>query len=92
MNHWEDLKSFDGLDNRREAMILLDRLGSDENRSRFIESLIPWSQLGFSNCPVTVQGPCSSVAAYFMLVSVCNELGVSISNAMKKLEAEIKKG
>lgn len=86
MSHWTDLKSFDGLDNRREMMVLLERLGSDERRSKFIESIVPWSHLGFAGCPATVQGPCDPVAAYFMLVSTCNELGVSINDAMKKLE------
>lgn len=92
MSHWADLKSFDGLDNRREMMILLERLGSDERRSKFIESLVPWSRLGFAGCPVKVRGPCDPVAAYFLLVSTCNELGVSINDAMCRLELEVKKG
>lgn len=91
MSHWNDLKSFDGLDNRREVMILLDRLGSDKMREKFIKSLIPWSRLGFASCPVTMHGPCDSVTAYFMLVSTCNELGVSINDAVRELESLVKK-
>lgn len=86
MQHYADLKSFDGLDNRREVMILLERLGSDRRRAKFIESLIPSSMRGFGGCLLEVTGPCDPVAAYFTLVGVCNELGVSINVAAKKLE------
>lgn len=81
-----ELSTFDGLDNRREIMILLDRLGSDKRRAAFLESLIPSSMKGFAGCPMRVSGNCDSVAAYFMLVSVCNELGVSINTAARKLD------
>ena len=86
-----ELESFDGLDNRREIMILLERLGTDERRARFIESLIPSSLKGFAGCPMKVHGPCDSVAAYFMLVSTCNELGVPINVAARKLEGVVSK-
>lgn len=67
-------------------MILLFRLGSDQARARFIESLIPLSLKGFAGCPMEVRGNCDPAAAYFMLVGVCNELGVSINDAARKLE------
>ena len=86
MTHYDDLRTFDGLDNRREVMILLFRLGSDQARARFIESLIPLSLKGFAGCPMEVRGNCDPAAAYFMLVGVCNELGVSINDAARKLE------
>ena len=85
-----ELESFDGLDNRREIMILLQRLGSDERRARFIESLIPNSAKGFADCPMKVRGACDPVAAYYMLVGVTNELGVSINEAARLLELEVK--
>ena len=81
-----ELQTFDGLDNRREVMILLQRLGSDARRAQFIESLIPMSLRGFADCPMKVAGACDPAAAYFMLVGVCNELGVSINTAASKLE------
>lgn len=87
-----ELETFDGLDNRKEVMILLQRLGSDQRRARFIESLIPSSLKGFAECPMRVRGNCGTVAAYHMLVGVCNELGVSINAAAKMLEAEVKRG
>lgn len=84
-----ELDTFDGLDNRREVMILLDRLGSDTRRARFLESLIPHSLKGFAGCPMKVNGNCDAVAAYYMLVSICNELGVSINYAAQQLERTI---
>ena len=89
MGHHADLQTFDGLDNRREVMILLHRLGSDERRARFLESLIPKSLNGFAGCPMKVRGNCDTVAAYYMLVGVCNELGVSINYAARRLEDEV---
>lgn len=81
-----ELETFDGLDNRREVMILLERLGSDRRRAEFLESLIPNSLKGFAACPMKVRGNCDPVAAYYMLVGVCNELGVSINVAARKLD------
>lgn len=91
MSNHADLKTFDGRDNRREIMILLERLGSDKRRARFLESLIPHSMNAFAGAPLKVTGACDAVSAYFMLVSVCNELGVSINTAAAKLEKEVKK-
>lgn len=85
-----ELYTFDGLDNRRDVMLLLQRLSTDLHRARFIESLIPCSLKTFAGCPLRVCGPCDSVTAYFMLVSVCNELGVPISEAVTRLEREVR--
>jgi hypothetical protein len=85
-----ELDTFDGLDNRKEIMILLQRLGGDKRRAKFLESLIPSSMKGFAGCPVKVQGSCDPVTAYYMLVSVCNELGVSINTAAAKLDRVVK--
>ena len=97
--HWcikmgtkSELDTFDGRDNRKEIMTLLLRLGSDRRRAVFIESLIPTSLKGFAGCRMKVVGNCGPVAAYFMMVSVCNELGVSINVAARKLEAIVKSG
>lgn len=87
-----EIETFDGLDNRREVMILLERLGSDQRRAQFIESLIPLSLKGFAGCPMKVQGVCDSVRAYFMLVGVCNELGVPINEMARRLEREVSRG
>ena len=87
-----ELETFDGLDNRREVMILLQRLGSDQRRARFLESLIPSSLKGFAGCPMKVQGGCDPISAYYMLVGVCNELGVSINIAAQRLDREVSCG
>lgn len=81
-----ELDTFDGLDNRREVMILLDRLGSDERRARFLLSLVPASATGFANVPAEFHGRCDAVTAYFMLVAVCNEVGVSVNEAARRLD------
>ena len=86
-----ELDTFDGLDNRREIMILLQRLGSDERRAAFLESLIPKSMNGFAGCPMKVRGVCTPISAYHMLVGICNELGVSINEAARRLDRVVKK-
>lgn len=91
MKNQEDLKTFDGLDNRKEIMMMLVRLSTDQRRAKFIESLIPLSLNGFAGCPMKVKGPCDPVRAYYMMVSVCNELGVSINEAARRLEQEVKR-
>ena len=84
-----ELESFDGLDNRREIMVLLQRLGSDSKRAKFLESLIPNSAKGFAGVPMKVQGNCDPIAAYYMLVGITNELGVSINQAARLLDREV---
>ena len=84
-----EIETFDGLDNRRELIILLQRLGSDGRRARFLESLVPNSLKGFAGCPIKVRGDCNPVTAYFILVGICNELGVPINIAASKLERAI---
>jgi hypothetical protein len=87
-----ELETFDGRDNRKEIIILLERLGTDARRARFLESLIPASLKGFAGCPMKVRGNCDAVAAYFILVGVCNELGVSINEAARRLERTVSRG
>lgn len=72
-------------------MILLERLGSDQRRARFLESLIPMSLRGFAGCPMKVTRRCDPVSAYYMLVGVCNELGVSINEAARRLDKVVSK-
>lgn len=86
-----ELETFDGRDNRREIMMLLVRLGSDRRRAAFLESLIPESRKGFAGCPMKVTKRCDPISAYFMLVGVCNELGVSVNKAAQKLDKIVSK-
>lgn len=87
-----ELDVFDGLDNRRELMILLDRLGSDQRRAAFLCSVVSRSRNGFANTNVQVVKYCDSVTAYYMLVGICNELGVSISAAARQLDEVVRRG
>jgi hypothetical protein len=86
-----ELETFCGLDNRREIMTLLVRLDSDQRRAAFLESLIPNSLNGFAAAPMKVRGKADPVSAYYMMVSICNELGVSINVAAQKLEKIVKR-
>jgi hypothetical protein len=86
-----ELNTFDGLDNRREVMILLNRLGSDQARANFLTELVGQSRNGFSGTRPQVVSHCDAVTAYFMMVSICNELGVSINYAAKRLDKVIQK-
>ena len=86
-----EIDTFDGLDNRREIMILLDRLGADHLRAEFLTSLIPLSLKGFAAAPMRVAGNCDAVSAYYMLVGVCNELGVSINEAARRLDQVVRR-
>ena len=84
-----ELETFDGLDNRRELMILLQRLGSDQARANFISKVVSLSSRGFAGTKATVTQHCDPVAAYFLLVDCCNSLGVSINAAARMLEREV---
>ena len=86
-----EIESFDGLDSRREIMILLQRLGSDKARAKVLESLLPASANGFAGLPIKVRGPCDPIAAYYMLIGVTNELGVSINEAARRLENRVRR-
>lgn len=87
-----ELEVFDGLDNRKEVMVLLDRLGSDQRRAAFLCSVVSKSRNGFANTNVQVVKYCDSVTAYYMLVSICNELGVSINTAARRLDEVVRRG
>lgn len=89
--------SFDGLDNRRELMILLQRLGSklplqlaNECRAKFLQGLIPHSIGALAGIPIKVQ-PCDPVSAYHYLVAITGVLEVPIDKAARLLEQEVKR-
>lgn len=86
-----ELSTFDGKDNRKEIMKMLFQLPDDSKRAKFLQSLIPHSLNGFANKPLEVTGNCSPIAAYYMMVGMCNELGVNINYAASRLEKEVKK-
>jgi len=90
-----DYKTFDGLDNRKEVMLLLGRLGEclpeekqARRRARFLHKLLALSQSGLSGCGMEIT-PCSLVDAYFAFLAITGTLGVPIAQAMCLLEKEI---
>src|SRR5215472_10844101 len=97
MNHLEDMAVFDGADNRKEILILLDRLvhGLSEKqaglaRARFLERLLSYSQTGFQTRHLR-SIPLGHTDAYFAFIAITNALGVPITTAVLVLEEEIKK-
>lgn len=89
--------SFDGLDNRREVMILFMRLGqslptplADARRAKFLQGLIPHSIGALASAPLIVQ-PCDPVAAYNLMVQICGVLEVPIDKAARLLDEEVRK-
>jgi len=84
--------SFCGLDNRRELMRLMVRLGEglpDEHarrlRARFLQSLLPASTTSMAGLALSVT-PCSAVEGYHLLVAITGCLGVPIDEAAARLE------
>ena len=88
-------KSFDGLDNRREIIILFQRLGeglpdviANQWRAKWLQSLIPHSVSGMATAPLIVQ-PCDPIEAYRLFVAITGVLGVPIDKAAKMLDEEV---
>jgi hypothetical protein len=88
--------SFDGLDNRRELMVLFERLGDPlpealkrEKRAEFLRKMIRLSGNGFADKKATVR-PCDAVEAYFQFVAITGCLQVDINRAAKMLEDELR--
>ncbi len=89
--------SFDGLDNRRELLILFERLGkhlpqplADIARGQWLVDLIvvtmgPWHKGQFA-CQ-----PCCPAEAYNMCVAICGVLGVSIDEAARLLDDTVRR-
>ena len=87
--------SFDGLDNRRELMILFQKLGqhlpkfqADERRAMFLRALVkrygsPWKYVAIT--------PCDPVAAYWMFTAITGCLEVPIDAAARLLDEEVRK-
>lgn len=89
--------SFDGLDNRRTVMDLMNRLGhgldearANRRRAAALLSLIPMSVQGFASCPIKVS-PCGVAEAYHLFIAITGVLGVPVEDAARKLERMVSK-
>lgn len=98
----DQTKQFDTFDNiadRRELVILFQRLGSGlpepmdcEVRQKFLEMLILLSMSGMDECPVKIDvNQCTAVGAYQLFVQIVGVLGVSIADAAKLLDDCVRK-
>jgi hypothetical protein len=88
--------SFDGRDNRRELMILFQKLGDHlpevlarEKRAEFLRRLVKDSKNKFAERDVKIT-PCGPVEAYFAFTAITGVLGVNIDRAASKLERLVK--
>lgn len=89
-------QSFDGLDNRRELMLLFQRLGDPlpevlkrDKRAEFLRRIVRMSNNGFAEKQVKIK-PCDAVEAYFTFTAITGCLGVSIDRAAKMLEDAVR--
>ena len=83
--------TLDTRDDRRELMILLQKLGTNEKRARFLKGLIPHS-VSMASANIRVDPvQCTTVGAYWLLVSITGVLGVPMDNAARMLEQEVKR-
>lgn len=97
MNQTKQFGTFDTLGDRKELVILFEKLGEGlpepqamKVRAKFLESLIPLSVGTLSGAPWQVT-PCSATEAYLLFVQITGVLEVPIATAAKILDATVKK-
>lgn len=91
--------TFDTLEDRRELVILFQKLGeglpefkANEVRAKFLEDLIPMSVSGLAEKPLQADPlQCHPVGAYQLFVQIVGVLGVPISDAALKLDRCVKR-
>ena len=91
--------SFDGRDNRRELIILFERMGKDlpefmakQKRAKFLLSLIPSGMKALANKPWSIDSEqCHPVGAYNLFIAITGILGVPIEKAAKLLDEAVSK-
>ncbi|MBX9682124.1 MAG: hypothetical protein K2X38_25480 [Gemmataceae bacterium] len=89
--------SFDGRDNRRELMILMQKLGEKspdpkKHRAAFLQGLIPHSVSALAAAPLIVNpDKCDPVGAYFLFGAITGCLDVPIEAAAKLLDEAVRK-
>lgn len=88
--------TFDTLEDRRELIILFQRLGErapdpSAYRAKWLECLIGRSATGFGECPVQVNpASCSPVGAYNLFVQIVGVLGIPIAEAAVQLQRDVR--
>ncbi len=87
--------TFDTKDDRRELVILFQKLGEGlpdavarEVRAKWLEGLIPQSVSGLATAPLKVNpDSCHPTGAYTLFVQIVGVLGVPIKDAARQLDA-----
>jgi hypothetical protein len=91
--------TFDTKEDRRELVILFEKLGSglpdemqNEVRAKWLEMLVLLSMNGMDTCPVQIDPvQCSAVGAYNIFVQFVGVLGIRIDDGAKLLDDCVKK-
>jgi len=92
--------TFDNLGDRRELVILFQRLGANlpeylarQARARWLESLIPHSVSSMASAPMIVNPEvCHPTGAYDLFIQIVGVLGVPIRVAAQKLDRFVAAG
>lgn len=95
----KQFSTFDTVEDRRELVILFQRLGEGlpspmdrEVRKKWLEMLILMSMSGMDQCPVEIDvEQCTPVGAYNLFVQFVGVLGVPIDDAAKLLDDCVRK-
>lgn len=96
----QQFDTFDNLGDRRELVILFQRMGAGLPdavarvvRARWLESLIPESLSGLATAPLAINpDACHPYGAYHLFVQIVGVLGVPIRVAAQRLDAYVTRG
>ncbi len=92
--------TFDNLSDRKELVILFEKLGEGlpdamqwEVRAKWLESLIPQSVSGRAEAPLQFSPEAcrTGTLAYILFVQIVGVLGVPIRDAARQLDAFVKR-
>ncbi len=81
--------TFDNLEDRRELMILFQKLPSDQARADWLASLIKTGKFGAYE-PEVNPASCHPVGAYHLFVQIVGVLGVPIREAAVALDRHVR--
>ena len=89
--------TFDTLEDRRELLILIDRLGgglpmdlANERRARWLQKLASRGMVGKAAQVIDAKR-CHPTGAYLLFIQIVGVLGVRIEDAARELEEEVRR-
>ncbi len=91
--------TYDNLEDRRELVILFQKLGEGlpdamarDVRAKWLQDLIPMSLNSLADAPLKVNPlMCHPVGAYNLFVQIVGVLGVPIDDAARRLDETVKR-